>query len=164
MSQNTTQEEQAGVKLCFQIRQCFSFCSPAPQAAISEWSQSKGCPAVHREGGENSPVTGRKVSPPSHLITWYSLTECAFLKERQARLREVHTFSTCGCWACRCRRHEALQEVRVGGRAVSAGRDSWVRVFLQLGPVAVLGVKGIFQLLWNGHVFCSTALSHLSLA
>lgn len=79
MSLNTTQEEHTGIKLCFLIRQFFSFCSPTPQAIISKRSQSKGCPAVHREGGEISPVTGWKVSPPSHLITWYSPTECAFL-------------------------------------------------------------------------------------
>lgn len=88
MSQNNTQEEHTGIMLCFQIRQCFSFCSPALQAVNSERSQSKGCPAVHREGGENSPVTGWKVSPPSRLIMWYCPTECAFLnnscrKDRQ---------------------------------------------------------------------------------
>lgn len=89
MSLNTPQEEQAGLKLGFWIWQCFSFCSPTPQTIISERSQSKGCPAVHRERGENSHVTDWKVSPPSCLTMWYSptnLLSCTTSEEKSDKI------------------------------------------------------------------------------
>lgn len=153
MSLNTPQEEQAGLKPGFQIWQCFSFCSPTPQTIISERSQSKDCPAVHRERGENSHVTDWKVSPPSCLTMWYpqiNLLSWTTSEDKTDKIsRSLSLF------------YIQLLGMQISETQSSAGVKSWrqgckcwqVRVFLQQGGMGVREGRAISFSCWGTGTF-----------
>lgn len=157
MSLNTPQEEQAGLKLGFQIWQCFSFCSPTPQTIISERSQSKGCPAVLRERGENSHVTDWKVSPPSCLTMWYSPTNVLSWTTSEKKTDKItRSLSLFHIQLLVCRSMRELEArlqmlQMLTGHSLSASGSNGCR-----------GGKGnLLQLLRNGHIFYLTAPLHI---
>lgn len=164
MSLNTPQEEQAGLRLGFQIWQCFSFCSPTPQTIISEWSQSKDYPAVHRERGGNSHVTDWKASPPSCLTMWYSQTNVlSWTTSEDKTDKIIRSLSLChsavgdvdqwGIKLCRSQELEARVQMLTGQSLSAAGSNGY------------RGGKGsLLQLLRNGHIFYLTAPLHVPLA